>query len=304
MLAPKLRANAPGARIGKRITPIESCDNYLAGVRQKMAHTIQRLTLYALISALERDLRDFLSFYIAPLVQPKSLLSVASTSKAAERFTKDNPDTVPDWPELLDYLDLGEEIQAIRVHDKLLDQVTRAYIKRYYPQLEGLISTRNRVMHSRPLEFDDFFNVSNLASELVKSHRALWANLRTARRELERDSDFATRIVLPDTADENARILHNLPQVEFDDTGFVAREKELAELRRAILGSYPVVSVVGEGRMTSALVLPATSSRRRSGLSLSPFLRTHRASAWWLRPPRYSCGQTFWRGLGRRFRTL
>jgi LuxR family glucitol operon transcriptional activator len=55
-----------------------------------MAHTIQRLTLYALISALERDLRDFLSFYVAPLVKPKGLLPDALADKAAERFTKDN----------------------------------------------------------------------------------------------------------------------------------------------------------------------------------------------------------------------
>src|SRR3982074_2513492 len=130
-----------------------------------MAHTIQRLTLYALISSLERDLREFLSFYIAPLVSSKSILSDSLAGKAAERFTKDNPDTVPETSDLLEYLDLGEEIQAIRSHDKLLDPITKSYIKRFYPQLESLISIRNRVMHSRPLEFDDYFNVSALSSE-------------------------------------------------------------------------------------------------------------------------------------------
>src|SRR3954466_6080750 len=104
-----------------------------------MAHTIQRLTLYALISALERDLRDFLTFYIAPLVSSKSILSDALAAKAAERFVKDNPDTVPDPSDLIEYLDLGEEIQAIRSHDNLLDPITKSYIKRFYPQLEGLI---------------------------------------------------------------------------------------------------------------------------------------------------------------------
>jgi LuxR family glucitol operon transcriptional activator len=172
-----------------------------------MAHTIQRLTLYALISALERDLRDFLTFYVAPLVEPKELLPDAVATKAAERFTKDNPDSFPEPIELLDYLDLGEEIQSIRAHDKSLDQVTRSYIRRYYSQLDGLISTRNRVMHSRPLEFDDFYTVANLSSALVKSHRSLWANLRTTRRELDRDPDFATTVVIPDTADESARVL-------------------------------------------------------------------------------------------------
>jgi len=223
-----------------------------------MAHTIQRLTLYALISALERDLRDFLSLHVEPLVQPKSLLSVALTAKAAERFAKENPESSPNSNELLEYLDLGEEIQTIRSHDNQFDSVTKAYIKKYYLGLEGLISVRNRVMHSRPLEFDDFYRVSDLASELVKSHRALWANLRTTLRELDRDPDFATTITIPDSTDEDARVLHNLPQVEFDDTGFVGRERELAELKRAILGSYPVVTVAGEGGLgKTALALKA-----------------------------------------------
>ncbi|MGF6311912.1 LuxR family glucitol operon transcriptional activator [Bradyrhizobium sp. i1.8.4] len=223
-----------------------------------MAYTIQRLTMYALISALERDLRDFLTLHVAPLVDPNKLLPKQMMDKATERFGKENADTVPDFEDLLDYLDLGEEIQAIRTHDRLLDDVTRTYIKKYYLGLEGLIPIRNRVMHTRPLEFDDLPRVSDLASELVKSHRALWANLRTTRRELDRDPEFAASLTIPDTPDESTKLLHNLPQVEFDDTGFVGREKELGELKRALTGSYPVVTVVGEGGLgKTALALKA-----------------------------------------------
>jgi LuxR family glucitol operon transcriptional activator len=223
-----------------------------------MAYTIQRLTMYALISALERDLRDFLMLHVAPLIDSNKLLPSVVMERATERFVKENADTVPDIEDLLDYLDLGEEIQAIRTHDGRLDELTRSYIKKYYLGLEGLIPVRNRVMHTRPLEYDDLPRVSDLAAELVKSHRALWANLRTTRRELERDPEFATTLTIPDTVDENTKVLHNLPQVEFDDTGFVGREKELGELKRALLGSYPIVTVVGEGGLgKTALALKA-----------------------------------------------
>jgi cold shock CspA family protein/Tfp pilus assembly protein PilF len=213
-----------------------------------MAHTVQRLTLYALISALERDLRDFLSLHVGPLVTPDKLLSEPLRQKAQERYEKDNSESDPaDVDELLDYLDLADEIQAIRAHEKKLDGVTQTYIKKYYLGLEGVIPIRNRVMHSRPLEFDDFTRVSDLAAELVRSHRSLWANLRTARKELDRDPDFFASLTIPDSVDENTKVLHNLPQAEFDDTGFVARDRELNDLRRALGGSYPVVTVVGEG---------------------------------------------------------
>jgi hypothetical protein len=129
-----------------------------------MAYTIQRLTMYALISALERDLRDFLTLHVAPLVDQSKLFPKLVMEKATERFAKDNGDTVPDFEDLLDYLDLGEEIQAIRAHDQRLDDVTRTYIKKYYLGLEGLIPVRNRVMHTRPLEFDDLPRVSDLAA--------------------------------------------------------------------------------------------------------------------------------------------
>src|SRR5258708_1564025 len=104
-----------------------------------MAYTIQRVTLDALISALERDLRDFLSLHIEPLVQPRTLLSDVLRKRATERFVKENSESSPDPTELLEYLDLGEEIQAIRSHDSELDAVTKAYIKKYYLGLEAIV---------------------------------------------------------------------------------------------------------------------------------------------------------------------
>lgn len=224
-----------------------------------MAHTIQRLSLYALISSLEKDLRDFLALHISPLVDGNKLLSAELMQKVMDRYQRDNPETdVPDLEELLDYLDLGDEIQLIRIHDRRLDSVTQSYIKRYYLGLEGVVPIRNRVMHSRPLEFDDLSIVSNLTAELVKSHRALWANLRTTRKDLDKDPDFAAGLTIPDAIDESTKLLHNLPQAEFDDTGFVARERELVELKNALAGPYPVVTVAGEGGLgKTALALKA-----------------------------------------------
>ena len=100
--------------------------------------------------------------------------------------------------------------------------------------------------------------VSDLSRTLVHSHRSLWANLRTNLRALERDPEFAATLSIPETQDDRTKILHNLPQAEFDDTGFMGRDKELASLKRALSGTYPVVTVVGEGGVRkTALALKA-----------------------------------------------
>jgi LuxR family glucitol operon transcriptional activator len=212
-----------------------------------MAHSIQRLTIFALLSALEIDLRDFLELYIVPAVGEAALFNTTLRAKCADRFRHNNHDATPDVNDLIDYLDLGDTIQLLRANDSAVDAPTRTYLKRYYLSLDAMIPIRNRVMHSRPLEFDDLMRVSELSRGLTTSHRSLWANLRTNIRSLDRDPEYAATLTIPELADEAVRILHNLPQPEFDDTGFMGREKEVTSLKKALAGTYPIVTVVGEG---------------------------------------------------------
>ena len=182
-----------------------------------------------------------------PTVGEASLFNAALRSKCIDRFRHNNPDTTPDADDLIDYLDLGDAIQLLRANDAALDPSMRTYLKRYYLSLDAMIPIRNRVMHSRPLEFDDLMRVTDLARSLTGSYRLLWANLRTNIRSLDRDPEYATTLAIPELTDEAVKILHNLPQSEFDDTGFMGREKEIASLKKALAGTYPIVTIVGEG---------------------------------------------------------
>jgi tetratricopeptide (TPR) repeat protein/cold shock CspA family protein len=214
--------------------------------------------MFALISALEIDLREFLALHVIPAVKEENLLPPAIYTKSIERFNKEIPDETPTIRVLLDFLDLGDEIQLIRKHENNLDATTKIYIKKYYFGFEALIPIRNRVMHSRPLEYDDLMRVSDLGYALVNSHKSLWANLRTNLGALRRDPEYAATLTIPDSIDDTTKILHNLPPPEFDDTGFVGREKELAEVKKALVGPYPIVTIVGEGGLgKTALALKA-----------------------------------------------
>ncbi len=97
-----------------------------------MAQSVKRLTIYALISALELDLREFVTLHVIPVLGQTNLLSNSVSKKAESRFEEDNPGETPKIEELLNYIDLDEEIKAIRRHENLLDSATRTYIKRYY----------------------------------------------------------------------------------------------------------------------------------------------------------------------------
>ena len=183
---------------------------------------------------------------MVPALGDTALLNSDLRIKCTDRFQRDNPDDLPSLDDLIDYLDLGDAIQLLRRNNSAVDDSTQTYLKRYYFRLESLIPVRNRVMHSRPLEFDDLMRVSDFSRELIYSHRSLWANLRTNIRSLDRDPDYAATMTIPEIPDNSVKILHNLPQPEFDDTGFMGREKDLASLKKALTGTYPIVTVVGE----------------------------------------------------------
>ena len=107
-----------------------------------MAHSIQRLTIFALLSALEIDVREFIKLYIMPTVGEASLFTPALGSKCTERFRHNNPDATPDADDLIDYLDLGDAIQLLRANEVAVDPSMRTYLKRYYLSLDAMIPIR------------------------------------------------------------------------------------------------------------------------------------------------------------------
>ena len=102
-----------------------------------MAHSIQRLTMFALLSALEIDLREFIQLYLVPAVGKSSLLSAEMRGKAVERFQRDNSnDKNPAIDDIIQYLDLGDELQLIRSREATLDDLTKTYFRKYHLGLE------------------------------------------------------------------------------------------------------------------------------------------------------------------------
>lgn len=202
----------------------------------------KRGRMFGLIDAIERDLRDLLVTWVSvdlseeELVRP--FLEVVEERRRRDRTRSDVDE------ELVEYLHLGETLSLLNIHRTHFSVAIAASIRDSTSRLESLVPIRNRVMHGRPLLESDPDQAIRIGVELEQSDlpiptvRAVLATLR---------SDPAWNpigeLVIPEE-----KVLHSLPEPEFDETGFIGRDKESADLKRMLLNRrFPVLTVIGPG---------------------------------------------------------
>lgn len=212
-----------------------------------MAASVARLSLYALISAIEEDLRDTLSTFLPSEGNEIESLGATLYGKLAERYQNESPQEASEstLSELLQYADYGDAIQLAFRHKAALPEQLRQQLDAFAEDLNELVRTRNRVMHSRPLEFDDLANTTDLCERLLKE-RAQWPNLQEIKNRLSAEPDLVLKLSIPFEPD-GSTVSHNLPLPDFDETGFIGRRATVTSLTKAIKGIYPVITIVGEG---------------------------------------------------------
>lgn len=214
-----------------------------------------RLRLYALLTAMEGDLRNLIRNNILPGKTILQVFGEEAVAKFRDRQLKDpDQDTDPALQDLIEYADLGDAIDAARKCASDLGADGLKHFKLYHSKLAALIPIRNRVMHSRPLLLDDMPNVASYCKEISKSRPQFWPGLADIISKLEGDQNYLLRIEFRPDKVSDSSILHNLPLPDFDDTGFVGREEEVALITKAILGAYPVVTITGEGGLGKTAV--------------------------------------------------
>lgn len=212
------------------------------------------MTIYALIAALEEDLRALIKLY----VDNESIIESGLLEKAKNRIEKDIGGIFGDIElnDIIDYLDLGDTFQTINNKRSSFPTHVSKFIKEETKSLELIVSIRNRVMHIRPLNFDDLPIVSDFCRKLLKSETAiLWSNIGETLRKLEEDPSFVLALDIV-SYDVDESVNHNLPIPDFDETGLIGRDKEVEQVKQLCLGGFPVISIVGEGGVgKSALAL-------------------------------------------------
>ncbi|HAS6338394.1 TPA: ATP-binding protein [Vibrio vulnificus] len=209
--------------------------------------TTVRLSCFGLISSIEQDLRDF----ILRITEQVESLPKDIQDKVTERYLRDNEqekNCSPDLVDLLQYIDFSDTQKILHKLKKNQTLLSESLIVFICDHLDQLSPCRNRVCHSRPLESTDFFELRQFSSELIeKSPKNTFRQIKNVLNNLDNRAYLST-ISTPNSWDEKKKqIFHNLPMVEFDDTGFLGRESDRDSINKLLHSDTRVITIVGEG---------------------------------------------------------
>lgn len=227
---------------------------------------LKRNFLFCLLSNIETDLRKSI-INLDYLVVDTSILE-----RLSERYRTDKNSITDDLTLLIDYADLGDYVQILNSNSskfidvKLLNKLTK--------EIEKIIPTRNRIMHIRPLEPNDDELIINFVTKLNRFSNIInFSETISEYTKIKENPDYLLSIVPGIVIKEKQNIKHNLPMVDYDDTGFVGRTKDKEELKKKIIGPYPVISIIGVGGIgKTSLVLSCLYDMLDEGINFNTII--------------------------------
>lgn len=211
-----------------------------------MSYSAQRMTCFALISAMESDMRAImLTAYTDEA--PDTVLPAERVEVAQDRRAKAGLRPAQTLSGVVDYLDFAHIFEALRSSRSRLQPTTDSVLDSIKNRISILVNIRNRVAHTRPMEIDDTGQLLDISDTLLAGDRSNWQDLSETIHRLESDPSYVLGLTITLPKDDPAGPVHNLPIPDFDETGFMGRKKELATVKKRLLGAYPIVSVLGDG---------------------------------------------------------
>ena len=214
-----------------------------------MSFNLTRLSLFAYISAIEDDLRNLADGLMGEHPAPIQVLGEHLYTTCAQRHLKaeGTPGRALRVSDLLPYIDFGDGFALLNRHHALVPDELAFELSSKTSALEKLIPIRNKVCHGRPIEHEETIYVFDLCDELRRQTQFPWQRLRKTHEKLKDNPFLALEYTIPSPRERIDKVLHNLPQPDFDETGYVGRRRQIDELKALCLGTYPVTTVVAEG---------------------------------------------------------
>ena len=145
------------------------------------------------------------------------------------------------------YTDFTDAVHILNSHRTILPSDYSEHLKAVTPRLEELAPIRNRVAHSRPLQYADHPKTFACIDLLLQDADRFWPSLHSVATRIKNDPSFVLGVTIPTSYEDASERSHNLPIPDFDDTGFVGRNEQAKQLVSLCLGPYPVITIVGDG---------------------------------------------------------
>lgn len=207
-----------------------------------------RMTCFSLISAIETDLRHIIcTMNISTTIITPTDVENNSKNRFKSHFNEDfsEENSLSDLIEFSDFSDLAKILSKNKTIQDLIDTDN---INIIVAGLNNLTQPRNRICHSRPLEYNDINDLTDFSITLKKiGSNHWWTNINEALENLNNPS-FALSLQIPSYwKSSKSKIYSNLPLPEFDDTGFLGRKDERHAITELIYSHTRVISLIGEG---------------------------------------------------------
>lgn len=197
-----------------------------------------RIILFAICSSIEYDIRNFI------IAGEQIILAESLKEKAAIR----SKGTADSLDKELNELDLGDYIEIIKsnpyklgLNNEKVDELMQYFTK--------LIPIRNRVMHTRPLEIGDRSILFEVLDDIgSKIDWIIWQETKNIKLMIETDPTKLFEVEKYYKSSVRDKVYHNLPNPEFDDTGYIGRKKEIRDLKELLQNNkHQIVSIIGNG---------------------------------------------------------
>jgi len=194
---------------------------------------------FVLLDSFENDLRRCIREYLLDHMGPAELLG-ADLEDVQSRASSDDSTESAD---VTQFLYLRQAYDLLLRHRNELPRDLGDELSSNVGSLSHLVAVRNRVMHGRPLQFDDLELIAGAISRFTTRH---FASSRATREHLDADPLWDPPFVPGAVPQE--RVLHNLPMADFDETGLVGRGAESKAIKSLIERKRDrIITVTGEG---------------------------------------------------------
>lgn len=216
-----------------------------------MIMTSTRTALFNLIGAIESDLRSFVKEAL-----PDCFLKNKDAVKeeARKRYVRDKKRNPKEDLELLDFLHFGETYQILLTNKEKIREDIREEVVKHREKSELIIPIRNRVMHFRPLEEDDYYTVNEFAQNLSKD---LWPECKDLYQKIQKGALEQFSDISKTEIEE--RIYHKLPVPDCDETGFIGRKEDVRDIKKLLYGHHPIITLYGEGGVGKTALMLKTA---------------------------------------------